>query len=119
LTATFETDGISTSAGDVAITFIGHGSLMMEFNGKIIHINPYSDLADYSQLPKADIVFITHEHGDHLDLKALKNIRTEKTIVVLTELCAAQVKDGIVIRNGETREVGGLTATTLNHRYLF
>ena len=113
MTTTFETDVISTSAGDVAITFIGHGSLMMEFNGKIIHVDPFGELADYSQFPKADIVLLTHDHGDHLDLKALENIRTEKTIIVLTELCAAQVKDGIVMRNGETREVGGLTVNAV------
>jgi L-ascorbate metabolism protein UlaG (beta-lactamase superfamily) len=109
MTVPFETDSIPTSAGDVVITFIGHGSLMMEFTSKIIHVDPFGELADYSQLPKADIVLVTHEHGDHLDLKALKNIRTEKTIIVLTELCAAQVKDGIVMHNGESREVGGLT----------
>jgi L-ascorbate metabolism protein UlaG (beta-lactamase superfamily) len=113
MTTTFETDGISTSAGDVAITFIGHGSLMMKFKGKIIYVDPFGELADYSQLPQADIVLVTHEHGDHLDLKALENIRTEKTIVVLTELCAAKVKDGIVMHNGETREVGGLTVTAV------
>ena len=113
MTVTFETDVISTSAGDVAITFIGHGSLMMEFKGKIIHVDPFGELADYSQFPKADIVLVTHEHGDHLDLKALENIRTEKTMIVLTELCAAQVKDGIVMRNGETREVGGLTVSAV------
>jgi len=113
MTTTFETDVISTSAGDVAITFIGHGSLMMEFKGKIIHVDPFGELADYSQLPKADIVLVTHEHGDHLDLKALKNVRTEKTVIVLTELCAAQVKDGIVMHNGETRGMGGLTVNAV------
>ncbi len=113
MTISFETDVISTSVGDVTITFIGHGSLMLKFKGKIIHVDPYGELADYSQLPKADIVIVTHEHGDHLDLKALKNIRTEKTVIVLTELCAAQVKDGIVMHNGETREVGGLTVNAV------
>ncbi len=113
MTTPFETDVISTSAGDVHITFIGHGSLMMEFNGKVIHVDPFGELADYSQLPKADIVLVTHEHGDHLDLGALKNIRTEKTIIVMTELCTAKVKDGIVMHNGETREVGDLTVNAV------
>jgi len=109
MTTTFETDVIPTSAGDVAITFLGHGSLMMKFKDRIIYIDPYSDVADYSQLPKADLVLITHEHSDHLDLDALGYIRAGKTVIVLTELCAAQVKGGIVMRNGETREAGGLT----------
>ncbi|MFO7611348.1 MAG: hypothetical protein R6W99_02515 [Clostridia bacterium] len=56
---TFERDTIPTSAGDLEITFIGHGTLMMRFAGKVIHIDPYSSLADYGQLPKADIILLT------------------------------------------------------------
>jgi L-ascorbate metabolism protein UlaG (beta-lactamase superfamily) len=113
MTIPFETDVISTSAGNVAITFLGHGSLMMEFKGMIIYVDPFSEVADYSQLPKADIVLITHEHGDHLDLDALGHVRTKETVIALTELCAAQVEGGIIIRNGETREVGGLTVNAV------
>ena len=113
MTTTFEADTVSTSAGDVAITFIGHGSLMMKFNNKIIHVDPFSEVADYSQLPKADIILVTHEHGDHLDLDALGHVRTERSIIVLTELCAPKVKDGIIMHNGETREVGGLTVNAV------
>ena len=108
MTTIFETDVIPTSAGDLAITFIGHGSLMMTFNGKTIHIDPYSSLADYASLPKADIVFITHEHSDHLDKDALAKLRTDRTIIVLTKLCAAQIEGGIIMRNGESQTVEGL-----------
>lgn len=108
MATTFETDLIPTSAGDLAITFIGHGSLMMNFNGKTIHIDPYSSLADYASLPKADIVFLTHEHSDHLDKDALAKLRTDRTIIVLTEICATQIEGGIVICNGETQTIDGL-----------
>ena len=107
-TATFETDVIPTSAGDLAITFIGHGSLMMTFNGKTIHIDPVSSEADYASLPKADIVFLTHEHSDHLDKDALEKLCTDGTIIVLTGICATQIKGGIVMRNGETQTINGL-----------
>ena len=70
----FEKDVIKTTAGNLEITFIGHGSLMVKFGGKIIHIDPYSKLADYGQLPKADVILITHEHQDHLDPAALQQI---------------------------------------------
>ena len=105
----FEKDMIKTSAGELGITFIGHGTLMFTFEGKVIHVDPWTRLADYSKLPKADIVLITHEHRDHLDLKALEQIRTEKTQLVLTQTCAKQVKGGIVMKNGDIRDVGGLT----------
>ena len=104
----FETDIIKTSAGDLKITLIGHGTLMFSFGGKVIHVDPYSDVADFSTLPKAHFILLTHEHMDHLDLKALNAIRTEKTVVVLTEICAKQVQGGLVMTNGDVKTVEGL-----------
>jgi L-ascorbate metabolism protein UlaG (beta-lactamase superfamily) len=104
----FETDIIKTSAGNLKITFVGHGTLMFNFGGKVIHVDPYSNLADYNTLPKADLILLTHEHPDHLDLKALNAIRTGKTVVVLTEACGKQVQGGIVMMNGEVNTWEGL-----------
>ncbi len=88
----FEMDSLKTSAGDLKITFIGHGSLMFNFGGKVIHVDPYSEVASYNTLAKAHLILLTHEHRDHLDPKALNAVRTEKTVVVLTEACAKQVE---------------------------
>ena len=103
-----ETDTIKTSAGDLKISFLGHGSLHFTFGGKVIHVDPYSAVADYSTLPKADVILVAHEHQDHLDLKALNLVRTDKTIVVLPEVCAKQVEGGLIMKNGDTKTVGGL-----------
>jgi L-ascorbate metabolism protein UlaG (beta-lactamase superfamily) len=104
----FKTDIIKTSDGDLKITFIGHGTLMFAFDQQIIHVDPFSKVADYSKLPKADVILITHEHFDHLDLKALEHIRTEKTKVVLTAACSKQVRNGIIMKNGDVQTVNGL-----------
>jgi len=104
----FEKDVVKTTAGDLEITFIGHGSLMLKFGGKIIHVDPYSKLADYKTLPKADLIFLTHEHQDHLDPVALQQVTTAKTTVVLTEKCAEKLPGGIIMRNGDARNVEGL-----------
>ena len=48
----FEADIINTSAGELKITFIGHGTLMFAFGGKVIHVDPVSKEADYNKLPK-------------------------------------------------------------------
>ena len=105
----FEKDVIKTTAGNLEITFIGHGSLMMKFGGKVIHVDPYSKLADYAKLPKADLVIITHEHQDHLDMAALQQVTTAKTVKVITEKCAEKVTGGIIMKNGDTRKVEGIT----------
>jgi L-ascorbate metabolism protein UlaG (beta-lactamase superfamily) len=104
----FETDVLPTSAGDLSITFLGHGSLLMVFKGMTIYVDPFGKVADYSSLPKADLVLITHEHFDHLDPQALSSIRTDKTLLVLTEICAQQVTGGLVMRNGDVQTVAGL-----------
>lgn len=104
----FETDIIKTSGGDLKLTFIGHGTLMFTFGGKTIHVDPVSEYADYSRLPKANLILITHEHPDHLDSKALGVLRTDKTQLVLTETCAGKVTGGTVMKNGDVKTVEGL-----------
>lgn len=101
----FESDVISTSAGNLNITFIGHASLIFGFGGKIIHVDPFSKLADYTPLPKADGIFITHEHFDHLDPMAIRAIRTPQTVVVMSSSCAGKLEGGLVMTNGEHRTV--------------
>jgi len=80
----------------------------LTFEGKIIHVDPFSRLTDYSALPKADMIIMTHEHRDHLDPAALKSVRTDKTKVVLTATCAKSVDGGIVLKNGDVQTVDGL-----------
>lgn len=104
----FEEDIIETSDGDLNLTFIGHGTLMFAFGGKIIHIDPVLREADYNKMPKADLIVVTHEHGDHLDPEAIKVLRQENTEIVLTEICAQKVKGGIVMNNGEVKTISGL-----------
>ncbi|MBI4730705.1 MAG: MBL fold metallo-hydrolase [Chloroflexi bacterium] len=105
---TIEIDTFPTSMGQLELYFLGHGSLMLSLNGKFIHVDPFSRVADYAALPKAEIILLTHEHHDHLDLEALKHVRMEKTTVFLTELCAQQVQCGIVLKNGGTTSIDGI-----------
>jgi len=105
----YETDVIPTSTGDLKITFLGHASLRLTFGGKEIYIDPFSRLGDYSKLPKADVIFITHEHGDHLDPNAVAAVRTAKTVMVLTAACAQQITGGIVMKNGDKQTVEGIS----------
>ena len=106
--SSFETDILPTTAGDLSITFLGHASLLIVFNGKNIFIDPFGQTADYSDLPKADMVIATHEHGDHLDMQALAAIRTPATILVLNPAGARHVGSGIAMRNGDIKTVEGL-----------
>ena len=104
----FETDFIDTGDGVLIITFIAHGTLMFQYNGAVIHVDPVSREADYTQMPAADLVLITHEHGDHLDPIALEQISKDGTAIVLNANSAEKAGGGIVMKNGEVKTVKGL-----------
>jgi L-ascorbate metabolism protein UlaG (beta-lactamase superfamily) len=104
----FEEDVIPTAAGDLTITFIGHGTLMFSYDGKVIHVDPVGREADYSTMPDADLILVTHEHGDHLDPDAIAEIRKEGTVIIYSPSCEGRVDGAMVMANGETRTELGI-----------
>jgi L-ascorbate metabolism protein UlaG (beta-lactamase superfamily) len=107
-TEPFEKDILKTAKGDLVMTLVGHGTLMFNFNNMVIHVDPVSGIADYGKLPKADLVLITHHHGDHLDLKAIALIKQEKTVIVAPEKCAEKIDNCLVMKNGDSKIAAGL-----------
>ena len=108
----FEEDVIKTETGDLKITFLGHASLLFACQGKVIYVDavgsPSGTPVDYSKLPKADIILVTHEHFDHLDPKAISVLRKEQTRIVLTKACAEKISGGTVMKNGDTLTIEGI-----------
>ena len=100
-------DAISTSAGDLTISFIGHGTLMFTLGERVVHVDPVSREADYATLPDADLILITHEHGDHLDPAAVEEIRKDGTQIVVSTSCADRLEGATVMANGEAATVAG------------
>ena len=62
-----EADSFDTGKGELRITFLGHASLVFELGGEIVYIDPVKQYGDFAAFPKADLILVTHEHGDHLD----------------------------------------------------
>jgi L-ascorbate metabolism protein UlaG (beta-lactamase superfamily) len=105
----FEQDAITTAAGDLTIAFLGHASLQFMFSGKTIYIDPFHEVADYVRLPKADVILVTHHHSDHFDPQAIAAIRTDKTQILYTAVCAENLPGGIVMCNDDLQTVAGIT----------
>jgi L-ascorbate metabolism protein UlaG (beta-lactamase superfamily) len=104
----FEEDTLTTSAGPLKITFVGHGTLMLTCGSAVVHVDPWSKKADYAKMPKADVILVTHGHRDHLDAEAIAAVRQEGTTVLLPAKCAAAVTGGVVMKNGDARTVKAL-----------
>ncbi len=105
-----ESDVIRTSGGELEMFFVGHGTLMFKYNDLVIHIDPVSREGDYDEMPDADLVLVTHEHGDHLDLSAIDRIMKSDTRVVMTRKCLDQLEDfeAMVMKNGDRTSVLGI-----------
>ncbi len=80
-TSNHQADMIQTSHGELRITPIYHGSVMLEFGGKVIHVDPWSQ-GDFTGFPPADMIVITHTHQDHLDRTMVDKLHKPETIIV-------------------------------------
>jgi L-ascorbate metabolism protein UlaG (beta-lactamase superfamily) len=92
--------------GEIEITPIIHSSVQLEYNGKVIHVDPWS-LGDYSRAKQADLILITDDVGHHLDVKAIARLRKPGAPVIIAANGKSRVPDGIVLANGEKTTAAG------------
>ena len=100
-------DSVQTAEGLLKITPVTHGSLMLEFKSKVIHIDPWGR-GDYTGLPKADLILITDIHGDHLDPAQVQKLKKSGTQIVAPQSVAQTVTEALVLHNGQKKAVAGL-----------
>jgi L-ascorbate metabolism protein UlaG (beta-lactamase superfamily) len=86
---------------------VGHGSLIFALGGRIVYVDPVMRETDYRRLPDADLILVTHRHGDHLDTAAIAALTKPSTEVVVSPDCAGAVDGAIVMKNGDRRTVQG------------
>ena len=103
----FEEDTIPTSRGDLKITPVAKSSVMFNFDGKVVYVDPVAEFADYSRLPKADLILITHFESDHLDPETIQLLTKNGTELVVCPHCWKDLPNGRIMINGETQTIAG------------
>lgn len=103
----FDKDYIHTSIGTLEITFIGHASLMFLIDDYVIYFDPSQSVADYKNLPKADMILITHHHSDHCDPIAVSELRKDDTKIITTERGHERLNKGMIVKNDQTLILDG------------
>ena len=106
----YEVDSFTTKSGKtVKFHALVHASIRIEYDGKEIMIDPVTKLGgktiDYTAMPKADYIFVTHEHHDHLDQVAIKQLTGDKTQLVTNQRCAEMLGYGQVMANGDVLQL--------------
>jgi L-ascorbate metabolism protein UlaG (beta-lactamase superfamily) len=103
-----EYDKVNTSAGTVEMHFFGHGSLMFKVNAFVIYIDPVRSSGNYDFFPKADIILVTHEHGDHLDVNLIDSLKKKGTLVFCNENSLSKVKWAMAMKPGDRQEINSI-----------
>ena len=103
-------DSFTTQSGkSLQITPIKHGSMEINFDGRIIQVDPVIDgtppTTDYTKMAKADVIIITHDHYDHYDEQAVSDLCKVSTVIITNQLTAAALGEGEVMYNGDSLQV--------------
>lgn len=94
------------NGNEVVITMIHHGSVAVSYNGYEIQVDPVADMdghtADFASFPKADLILVSHEHGDHLDKEAIQALSKEGTSIICNQGSKASLTSARVFANGDS-----------------
>ncbi|WP_394822370.1 MBL fold metallo-hydrolase [Pendulispora albinea] len=112
------TDTFATSKGELGVTPIRHGSLLFEYGGKTIYVDPSIDEdavvdARLRTLPKADYLFMTDIHPDHLDPHAISLVKKDGTVLVGPPAVGEKTSLSVTLKNGESKDFGAFSAAAV------
>jgi len=110
-------DRLPTKAGDLVIRPVNHATLVMQWNGTTIYVDPVGGRRPFADLPKPDLVLVTHVHFDHFDPATLEAILGAggKAVIVAPASVAEKIPEAVrdkaevkVLANGEKTEAAGI-----------
>ncbi len=121
-------DHLVTEDGDVVVHSINHASVVLRWKERLIYVDPVGGASPYGGIPKADLILVTHAHGDHFNAGTLDSVRAPAAVLVVpaavyNSLSTAQRAGAVVLTNGASTSAFGLTIeavpaynlTTSNH----
>jgi len=105
-------DKIPATGGDITIQPLNHATLQLTWSGHVITVDPVG-AADYTGLTAPDIILVTDIHSDHLDPATIAKVKKASTKIVAPSAAASKLENPIVMANGETKTVDGLSITAV------
>lgn len=80
---------IAKDGSEIVLTFYAHASVGIEWKGIHIYVDPVGERynVNYAYEPKANLILVTHQHTDHLDLEAINLLRAQDTVICASVKC--------------------------------
>ena len=110
-------DRIATDNGVLVIHPIHHATFLMQWNGKTVYVDPVGGVKPFADLPKPDVVLVTHVHFDHFDPVTLAAIMPAggQPVIIAAPTVAEKIPEMLrgrttvkVLANGEKTEAAGI-----------
>lgn len=113
-----EADLFTVKEKTLKIQPVLHGTLTIEFNGKVIYIDPYGGALAFEGIKKPDLILITDIHGDHLNEKTLDALGVEGVTIVAPQAVADQIsekykKQLVILSNHDKKSLNGIDILAL------
>ncbi|NJN41522.1 MAG: MBL fold metallo-hydrolase [Flammeovirgaceae bacterium] len=111
-------DQISTKTGSISIQPILHGTVALQWNNKMIFVDPYGGAKAFDGIQSADLVLITDIHGDHMNLETLNALDLSKAIIVAPKAVEVKLPENlktktVILGNGEKIQQLGISITAI------
>lgn len=111
-------DLIPTPSGDIKITPILHGTVVLEYQGKTIYVDPYGGASLFDGQRKPDMVLITDIHGDHHNQETLDGLDLSNAIIIAPKAVAEKLPEGSgksvqIMNNGQKEMISGITISAI------
>jgi len=84
---------INTETGSITIHPVLHASMILEWNGQTIYIDPYGGKEKYEKYNAPSLILITDIHGDHMNKETLETISTKKAMLIAPNAVTTQLTD--------------------------
>jgi L-ascorbate metabolism protein UlaG (beta-lactamase superfamily) len=94
----------------VYVKWLGHASFQIRDAERIIYIDlkKYGKTVETSE--KADIILVTHNHGDHCSPPKIQKFRKTGTVVIAPKDCAKRIGGNVItLKPGEETTINNIT----------
>ncbi|QIE58824.1 MBL fold metallo-hydrolase [Rasiella rasia] len=109
---------VENSGHSFNVTPISHATMVLEWDGIILYVDPVGGAEAFQGQPEADIVLVTDIHGDHFNMETLNAVAINSISIVAPKAVADKMdasitEQVIVLNNGETTTVPDLEGFTI------